>query len=142
MKNMFRALSLGLALCMLGVVAGCKSAGDTTTTPQSATYSVKGQFNIGLSFATWYKSLPSCGAGAPPVCSKPDFVDKIKLGANAANKAIQAAEDTVRSPNYDPGSATGLELAATNALSALLQIIVEIEQDNPAVAAAAPKPKT
>ena len=142
-RNLFRSITVAalMAFAVLSCTAfgGCAGTG-THATPQTTVYSAKEQFSMALSFANWYKNLAPCtDVKTIVVCSSPTVVDKLRVAANSANTAIQAAEDTVRTPGYDPTTFTGLSMTATNAVTALLQIILTIEQGNPAIAAAAPR---
>lgn len=140
----FRRYMIGLVACIAMAVTLCGFGGCSTTgTPQSDVYQIKSQYSMALDFALFYKGLPVCDTvPAATLCSNPVWLDKIKTAANDANIAISAAEDTVRSPGFDPKTWATRELAVTKALTALLQIITSIEAENPKIAAAAPLPKT
>jgi hypothetical protein len=139
----FKRFALGLIVCITMAVTLCGFGGCSTTgTPQSDVYQIKSQYSMALDFALFYKSLPPCDTvPAATLCSNPVWLDKIKVAANDTNIAINAAEDTVRSPNFNPSTWATRELAVTKALTALLQIITSIETENPKIAAAAPLPK-
>lgn len=141
MKGLFRTsiFAMLIAILLCGFTACQSEGGTTSTTPQSVVYSGKSQFDMALSFVVWYnKTLPLCPIGAP-LCHTQENVDKLKVASNEVNVAVQNAEDLVRTPGYDPTSATGLQLTATRALTTLLQIVLDIEQQNPDLAKSAPK---
>lgn len=105
-----------------GVLAACSTVSGVTTTPQQAIYQLKGDYNTALTIAVTYKNLPPCGLPtSPPVCSKADVVAKLQQADNVAFPAIQAAENTVRTPGAGANAQTAIN-AANQALVALTSI--------------------
>jgi hypothetical protein len=105
------------------VLAACAAAPQN---PQQAVYDVKAKYNAALNIAVAYKQLPPCTPAATILCSKPDVVLKLQQADNVAYPAIQAAENTVRSPGAGANAQTAIT-AAQQAVQALTAITATLE---------------
>lgn len=114
-------MKLILAVLLTALLAACATTGGAALTPQQSIYQLKSDYNTALQIAVTYKNLPPCGPAAPPVCSKPDVVAKLQQADNVAFPAIQAAENTLRTPGAGANQQTALN-AANQALAALTAI--------------------
>lgn len=113
-----------IAVLLLSLaLTACATTPDTsTTTPAQAVFQVKSSLNAALTVAVAYRNLPACGAPtSPPLCSKPETVEKVRQAANSAAAALTAAENTVRSPGAGVNPQTAV-VAAQQALLALTAI--------------------
>lgn len=91
-------LRIVAALCGLALLAGCLSSGQKVTAQtaqQKAVYAIDATLTAAETAGAIYAQLPFCGAGAPPVCSKPSVVIAMAKDAHAANDAVNTLEKTV-----------------------------------------------
>ncbi len=90
-------------------------------TPAQSVYAAKHTFAAALVIANTYKNLPPCG-GEYTLCSDQAVVSKLQLAATAAKATLDAAEETVRDPNWRGGTTDKAIVAASNALGAFVSI--------------------
>lgn len=115
------ALVVGLAAC-----SGC--AADKPNNAQTAVFQIEQQYKHALQIAVAYDSLTLCTAPVHDViCSDPVVVKKIKNAKDVAGPAIQAAQATVRNPQFDASTANKITLSAAAALSVLTVITEPLE---------------
>jgi len=110
-------------LSLLLAVGACQA---TSSTPSSASqvYAAKNTYEAALILAVNYNNLPRCGAPtSPPLCSDTNAVAVIRKANDAARKALDGAEKTVRDPNLTTDAKTGAVVIATNAVTTLQGII-------------------
>jgi hypothetical protein len=104
---------------LAGLFFGCAV---TPTTPQQTIYQATTNYNAAATMVIAYKALPPCGQStSPPVCSKPEIIQKLKDADNVAYNALVAAENTARTPGAGANAATALT-AANQAIAALVAI--------------------
>lgn len=121
MKRLLIVAAMGLAL------AACTTLGfPAPKTPAQAVYAAKANFLAAVTIAGKYKSLPPCG-GVDPICSDPNITPKIKLSAEAAKATLDAAEATVRDPNFQGGGTDAAIVAAQNAVTAFVTITTNLK---------------
>jgi hypothetical protein len=113
---MQRLAFLVAALCL----AACSTFGDPQT-PRQTVYAAKVSFLAAVTVADQYKNLPRCGTG-PVVCSSPAVIARLRLGANAADATLDAAEATVMDPKFEGSNTDAAIVAATNAVAAFTAI--------------------
>lgn len=100
---------------------------STSGTAQQRVYAIKSEYQLVLSAAVTYKNLPKCSApGAPVVCSDDKVVAKLQQADSVAGPAIQAAENTVRDPNFDKSTTDAVMVAAQNALNVLTAVVAQL----------------
>lgn len=116
-----------LAILLLSALLAACTASPPQN-PQQAIYQLKSSYNAALQVAVAYKNLPPCQPATPEVviCSKPDVVRKLQEADRVAFPAIQAAENTVRSPGAGANPQTAL-VAAQQALQALTTITATLK---------------
>lgn len=96
------------------------------TNPQATIYNVKANFDIALQAVLTYDQLPPCVKGGPKVCSEAAVTQKLQQASQVANTAINAAEATVRDPNFAKDKADAAIAAANQAVIALTSIIATL----------------
>lgn len=117
MKLLLIAAALLLAAC--GTVLP-----PQPETPAQSVYLAHGEFNAALILATKYKALPACEVPAPPIlCSSTDVVTKVQQAANVAWTLIQAAETTVRDPQFAGSKTDQAVVSAQNAVGAFKALV-------------------
>lgn len=105
------------------LLSSCASLGlPTPKTPRQAVYAADGAFLAAVTIANDYKALPDCVSNGPILCKNAAVVEKIKLGANAADATLKAAENTVKDPNFGGSTSDSAIVAATNAVQAFVAI--------------------
>lgn len=119
-----KRLPIFIAGIVLAVLAACTT---TPTTPAQTIYQVESNYAAALTVAVAYKNLPPCGqAAAPLLCSRADVVRKLQLADEVAYPALQAAQNTARSPGAGANAQTAV-LAAQQAVAALTAITATLE---------------
>ncbi len=111
-----------IALLALAFLAACATAPQT---PQQTIYSATNSYNAAVTVALAYKALPACAPTAPPICSRPDIVAKLKDADTVAYNALVAAENVARSPNAGANAQTAL-VAANQAIAAFAAITASL----------------
>lgn len=107
----------------LGMLASCASLGiPSPKTPRQAVFASDGAFLGAVTIANDYKALPDCVSNGPIICKDPAVLEKIRLGASAADATLKAAEDTVKDPNFGGSTSDSAIVAATNAVAAFVSI--------------------
>jgi len=109
------------------LLAGCATQ---QTNPQATIYQTKASFDLALNAVITYDRLPPCVHNGPKLCSDASVTQKLQQAAQVANTAINAAEASVRDPNFDKSKAEALNIAAQNAVIALTSILATL-QSNP-----------
>lgn len=113
-----RLISLAFLFSLLGACAGPQ-------TPQQAVFQTKSAYEVGLTTAVAYKRLPVCqeGASGPQLCSKKTVVTQLQKADDVAAKALDAAENTVRTPGFGESIVQSAVTAARAALDAFVAIV-------------------
>lgn len=118
-----KLIRLTAAALLLPFMASCASLGlPTPKTPRQAVYAADGAFLAAVTIADDYKALPDCVSNGPIVCKDPATLDKIRLGANAADATLKAAENTVKDPNFGGSTSDSIIVAATQAVQAFVTV--------------------
>lgn len=112
-----------LLLACVGLAACATREADTW---QQQVFGLQADYNALLTVALVYESQPRCAAGQTTLktgCSQSGVVAEIRRADMAAFAAIEAAQNTVRSPLASAGQITLALTAATNAVGALRKIM-------------------
>jgi hypothetical protein len=112
-------LSLSLSGCAFMQKLGLDIPSPKTA--RQAIYTADGAFLGAVTIANDYKALPDCG-GVTPICKDAATLDKIRLGANAADATLKAAENTVKDPKFAGSTSDAAIVAATNAVQAFVNV--------------------
>lgn len=128
MKNFAKLLTLVVTMLMLSAFGGCVTSTTTSTlTPQAAVYQAKQNYEVALQAALLYEALPECGsAGATQLCSSKAAKLKIKQAKDVASPSLDAAEASVRNPDFDKSTATAVIVSANAAVAALAAIVAAL----------------
>jgi hypothetical protein len=112
------------------IAALALSACATFQTPQQIVFNAEGIEIIGIRGATVYKQLPLCGGMnvKPPLCSTAAHVATVDVAITAADKSIEAAKRTVRDPAFGTTAARSSAVAASNAATALVDIVNALQK--------------
>lgn len=114
-----------LPILVGGFLVACQALGlPEPQTPQQAVYAAKVTFAGTLVLANEYKELPPCPTVL--ICSDEGAVTKLRLAGNAAKTTLDAAENTVRDPNFKGSKTDAAVVAATQAVSAFAQITQQV----------------
>lgn len=114
-------------ILVLGAIALALSACATSKTdPQQTIYAAKSSLITAIQVATIYAKLPRCPNNPVP-CSDQATVDNINKAANAADAAIEAAEMTVRNPQFSQSTVDASVIAAQNAVDAFTKITADLK---------------
>lgn len=117
MKRIAIIAALALSIC------GCAGFNwPSPKTPRQAVFTAQGAFLGAVTIANDYKALPDCSAGGPPICKDAAILEKVRLGANAADATLKAAENTVKDPRFDGSVTDSAIVAATNAVDAFVGV--------------------
>lgn len=121
MKNSFRAVLLGVALCAIAFLAACTHV--TPKSDQQAVYASSATVGTALIAADTYQALNSCSkVGHTLPCAD----DAIRLQVQDAKlklvSAWKAADAIVNSPGYDQGSYSKAMAIVQGALDFLISI--------------------
>jgi hypothetical protein len=111
--------AIAIVLCML--LAACNVFGTKPSNPQQAAFEVKQSYELALTIAVAYDSLPAC-SGATVLCSTTAGKAKLKQAKDVASPAVQAAENAVRDPNFSASEASAVIATAQAAVVALTAI--------------------
>jgi hypothetical protein len=95
--------------------------------PAQAVYAVEGDYAAALAVAVQYRALPPCAAAATPLCSTPEVLAQLEKGDAAAWIAIEAAQNTVRTPGASSNDETAALAAAQQAATAFQQIAATLK---------------
>lgn len=106
--------------CGALILAGCVS-GVKPSNPQQAIFEIKQSYELALTVAVAYDSLPACTPGVV-ICSTPAGKAKIKQAKDVASPVIQGAENAVRDPNFDTNTTNAVIAAAQAAVVALTAV--------------------
>lgn len=119
-----KSIRLSAAAVLIAFLASCASLGiPAPKTPRQAVFAADGAFLAAVTIANDYKALPDCVSNGPVLCKDPAILEKIRLGANAADATLKAAENTVRDPNFSGSTSDKAIVAATNAVQAFSDIV-------------------
>lgn len=103
---------------LLAVVAGCSTK---ATNPQQQVFELEQSYELALSVAVAYDALPDCTPGVT-VCSTHAVRVKLKAAKDAAEPAMQAAQNAVRDPNFNASTSSAVLIAAQQAIAAIAAI--------------------
>lgn len=118
-----KTMRIAAAAALLAFLASCASLGfPPPKTPRQAVFAADGAFLGAVTVANDYKALPPCVSNGPILCKDQAVVEKIRLGANAADATLKAAENTVKDPKFGGSVADSSIVAATNAVQAFVTI--------------------
>lgn len=119
-----KAIRTIIAGIILAVLSACATTGPTT--PAQTVYQVESAYTAALTVALAYKNLPPCVAGGAPLCSKAEIVQQLQQADDLAYPALQAAQNTVRSPGAGANAQTAV-VAAQQAVAALTAITSKLQ---------------
>jgi hypothetical protein len=122
-------MKLLIAAILAFTLAACASTATPTTAAQGV-YQVKSDYAAALTVAVAYKNLPTCAAGGPVLCSEPRVVAQLRQADDVAYAALQAAENTARTPGAGANAATAV-IAAQQAVQALTSITATLQTRQP-----------
>lgn len=103
---------------LLAIVAGCTTKASN---PQQAVFEIEQSYELALSVAVAYDALPDCTPGVT-VCSTHAVRVQLKTAKDAAEPAMQAAQNAVRDPNFSASTSSAVLIAAQQAVAALAAI--------------------
>lgn len=111
-------------IVVLGLVllAGCSSTQQPRTFSQGI-YEGTATFVAALKAANTYAAMPRCSATVKPPCSDQATVNKIATGANKANIAVVAAQQTAADTKAAPSDTAKAFAAADDATKAFAALI-------------------
>jgi hypothetical protein len=115
------------AFSLVATLASCAGGQPAPQSPAQAVYAVEGDYAAALAVAVQYRALPSCAAAATPLCSTPEVLAQLEKGDTAAWSAIEAAQNTVRTPGASSNDETAALAAAQQATTAFQQIAATLK---------------
>jgi hypothetical protein len=114
-------------LALAAALASCSAVQPVPQSPAQAVYAVEGDYAAALAVAVQYRALPQCSASTTALCSRPEVIAQIQKGDAAAWAAIEAAQNTVRTPGVASDAETTALMAAQHATQAFQQIAATLK---------------
>jgi len=113
-----------LALTLLLLASACSTMPET---PAQGVYTAKTDFAAALIVAVQYKSLPDCIQGSVRLCKKGSVVKVVLRAAEGSKILLDNAEEAVRNPDIDSGSAVQARIAAVQAVKTFVELTNKLE---------------
>ena len=113
-------------IALASALAAC-AARPAPQSPAQAVYAVEGDYAAALAVAVQYRALPQCSASTTAMCSTPEMLAQVEKGDAAAWAAIEAAQNSVRTPGASSNDETAALAAAQQAAAAFQQIAATLK---------------
>jgi hypothetical protein len=116
-----------LLILIAAFLVGGLSACTTPKSPQQAVFQTKSQYEAALTAAVAYKRLPTCGEPVVQPCKRQTVLVQIQKADDVAAKALDSAENAVRTPGFGDNVAQSAITASRAALDALVAITSSLQ---------------
>jgi hypothetical protein len=114
-------------LALAAALAACAGLQPAPQSPAQAVYAVEGDYAAALAVAVQYRALPQCAPSTSALCSTPEVLAQLEKGDAVAWSAIEAAQNTVRTPGASTDAETAALAAAQQATAAFQQIAATLK---------------
>jgi hypothetical protein len=111
---------------LTAALAAC-AAQPAPQSPAQAVYAVEGDYAAALAVAVQYRALPQCSTSTSALCATPEVLAQLEKGDAAAWSAIEAAQNTVRTPGASSNDEAAALAAAQQAATAFQQIAATLK---------------
>jgi hypothetical protein len=115
------------ALALVSMLASCAGVQPAPQSLAQVVYAVEGDYAAALAVAVQYRSLPQCSASTTVLCSAPEVLAQLQKDDAAAWTAIEAAQNTVRTPGVTSDTESAALTAAQQATSAFQSIAATLK---------------